>query len=274
MTVIGGSMRGGVVQIDASASSQPVSALMMIAPYAEEPISMEFAGGRSISEAYLQTTAEVMAAFGIEPVLSVDRVSVPVGQYRPRSFVVEADASAAVYPWCAAAITGGAVSVLGISPSSTQADLGVLEILEAMGCRVRRTTETIVVSGPARLSGVTADLGHCPDGAMAIAVCAALADGPSHLTGLSSWAVKETDRLTAVATELTKLGATVERSDSSLTIRPPAALQPADISTYDDHRMAMAFSLAGLRIPGVRILDPGVVSKTWPEYWQEMERWT
>ncbi len=274
VTVIGGSMRGGVVQIDASASSQPVSALMMIAPYAEAPLTIEFAGGRSISEAYLQTTAEVMTAFGIEPVLSVGRVTIPTGSYRPRSFVVEADASAAVYPWCAAAITGGAVSVLGISASSTQADLGVLEILEAMGCRVRRTTETITVNGPARLSGVTADLGQCPDGAMAIAVCAAFADGPSHLTGLSSWSVKETDRLTAVATELTKLGVTVEKSDSSLTIQPPGMLQPADISTYDDHRMAMAFSLAGLKTPGVRIRDPGVVSKTWPAYWEEMDRWT
>ncbi len=274
VTVVGGSMRGGVVEIDASVSSQPVSALMMIAPYAEAPLTMEFAGGQSISEEYLQTTAEVMAAFGIEPVLSVGRVTVPIGRYRPRSFVVEADASAAVYPWCAAAITGGAVSVLGISPSSTQPDLGVLEILEAMGCRIRRTTETIVVSGPAQLSAITADLGHCPDGAMAIAVCAAFADGPSHLTGLSSWSVKETDRLMAVATELRKLGATVERSDSSLTIEPPGALRSADISTYDDHRMAMAFSLAGLKVPGVRILDPGVVSKTWPEYWDEMERWT
>ncbi len=274
VTVVGGSMRGGVVQIDASASSQPVSALMMIAPYAEAPLTIEFAGGRSISEGYLQTTAEVMAAFGIEPVLSVGRVTVPTGRYLPRPFAVEADASAAVYPWCAAAITGGAVSVLGISPSSTQADLGVLEVLEAMGCRVRRTTETITVSGPARLSGVTADLGQCPDGAMAIAVCAAFADGPSHLTGLASWSVKETDRLTAVATELTKLGVTVERSDSSLTIQPPEALRPADISTYDDHRMAMAFSLAGLKIPGVRIVDPGVVSKTWPAYWEEMDRWT
>ncbi|MDH5421278.1 MAG: 3-phosphoshikimate 1-carboxyvinyltransferase, partial [Acidimicrobiia bacterium] len=122
--------------------------------------------------------------------------------------------------------------------------------------------------------GVTADLGDCPDGAMAIAVCAAFADGPSHLTGLSSWALKETDRLTAVATELIKLGATVERSDNSLTIQPPDVLRPADISTYDDHRMAMAFSLAGLQVPGVRILDPGVVSKTWPAYWEEMERWT
>ena len=274
VTVVGGSMRGGVVEIDASDSSQPVSALMMIAPYAEAPLTVQFVGGRSISASYLQTTVEVMAAFGIEPKLSVGQVSVPIGRYRPGPFVVEADASAAVYPWCAAAITGGAVSVLGISPSSTQADLGVLKILEAMGCRVRRTTETIMVSGPGRLSGVTADLGDCPDGAMAIAVCAAFADGPSHLTGLSSWAMKETDRLTAVATELIKLGATVERSDNSLTIQPPDVLRPADISTYDDHRMAMAFSLAGLQVPGVRILDPGVVSKTWPAYWEEMERWT
>lgn len=274
VTVVGGPMRGGVVQIDASASSQPVSALMMIAPYAEASLTIEFIGGHSISDAYLRTTAEVMSAFGVEPVLSGDRVSVPVGRYRPGSFHVEADASAAVYPWCAAAITGGEASVLGISPSSTQADLGVLEVLGAMGCDVARGTETISVSGPARLSGVTADLGHCPDGAMAVAVCALFADGPSQLTGLSSWSVKETDRLAAVATELAKLGATVERTGSSLTIHPPADLSPADISTYDDHRMAMAFSLAGLKVPGVRILEPGVVSKTWPAYWEEMARWT
>ncbi len=272
--VIGGRLRGGLVRMDASLSSQPISALMMVAPYADAPLTIEFDGGASISASYLQTTAEVMAGFGIDPALTPDRVTVPTGQYRPAVFVVEADASAAVYPWCAAAITGGSASVLGIAPDSTQSDMGVLGALESMGCQVERSANGITVRGPGRLAGVTMDLGHCPDGAMAVAVCAAFANSPSTLTGLSSWSVKETDRLAAVAAELSKLGVAVQTTSDSLSIDPPHVLNSAAVATYDDHRMAMAFSLAGLRVPGIQILDPAVVSKTWPDYWAEMDRWT
>lgn len=273
VSVVGGRLRGGAVRVDASLSSQPVSALMMIAPYAAAPLTIEFEGGASISESYLQTTAEVMAGFGIDPMLATGGVTVPTGRYRSAVFEVEADASAAVYPWCAAAITGGSASVIGISPTSTQSDLGVLEVLEAMGCQVVRSAKEVTVHGPTRLIGVEVDLEHCPDGAMAVAVCAAFADRPSMLRGLSSWSVKETDRLVAVSAELSKLGVTVRTTYDSLWIEPPPELQPSTVSTYDDHRMAMAFSLAGLKVPGVHILDPAVVSKTWPGYWEEMEQW-
>lgn len=274
VSVGAGPLRGGTVTMDASMSSQPVSALMMVAPYADAPIRIEFEGGASISATYLQTTAEVMAAFGVEPELAVDHVVIPVGTYRPHSYQIEADASAAVYPWCAAAISGGQATVVGIDPSSTQADLGVLDALAAMGCVVDRNFDGISVRGPERLSGFVMDLGHCPDGAMALAVTAAFADGPSHLSGLASWSVKETDRLGAVSTELSKLGVDVQVTPDSLHIIPGETLHGAQIETYDDHRMAMAFSLAGLRLSGVRILDPGVVSKTWPNYWTEFARWS
>lgn len=270
----GGGLRGGVVRMDASTSSQPVSALMMVAPFATGPVRIEFLGGQSISASYLQTTAEVMAAFGVEPELAVDHVVIPTGRYRPLAYAIEADASAAVYAWCAAAISGGEAVVTGIGAGSSQADLGVLEALAAMGCAVEVGSREIVVRAPRRLTGITMDLGQCPDGAMAIAVCAAFADGPSRLTGLSSWAVKETDRLVAVSTELAKLGVGVVATRDSLSIDPPSFMVPTEIQTYDDHRMAMSFSLAGLRVPGVRIADPEVVSKTWPGYWEEFASWS
>lgn len=273
VVVGGGELRGGVVRMAASASSQPVSALMMVAPFATGPIRIEFLGGQSISASYLRTTAEVMTAFGVEPELAVDHVVVPTGRYRPLTYAIEADASAAVYAWCAAAISGGEAVVTGIGPGSSQADLGVLAALAAMGCAVEVGSGEITVRAPELLTGITMDLGQCPDGAMAIAVCAAFAAGPSRLTGLSSWAVKETDRLAAVSTELGRLGVGVVATRDSLSIDPPSFMVPTEIRTYDDHRMAMAFSLAGLRVPGVRIADPEVVSKTWPGYWEEFATW-
>lgn len=273
VTVSGHTLSGGPVVMDGSVSSQPVSALMMVAPYAQSPVSIRFSGA-VVSRPYLHTTAEVMSSFGIEASFDADEIAIPLGQYRARAFPIEADASAAVYPWCAAAITGGSASVVGIPASSTQADLAVLSALTAMGCEVRSAAGTITVTGPARLNAISMDLEDCPDGAMAVVVAAAFADGPSTISGLASWSVKETDRLAAVSGELSKLGVGVQVSPASLVVTPSSGYQGATIATYDDHRMAMAFSLAGLRIDGVRIDDPAVVSKTWPEYWTEFSSWS
>ena len=273
VVVTGGSLAGGSIVMDGRGSSQPVSALMMIAPLAKSATRVRFVEDVIVSRSYLVTTAEVMEAFGVTAAVLDASIEISPASYQPTDFAVEADASAAVYPWCAAAISTGTATTTGISGESTQSDMVVLDALEAMGCKITRDAESITVSARSRLRGINMDLSGCPDGAMAVAVCAAFATGRSTLHGLSTWALKETDRLTAVATELAKLGVKVGVTSDSLAIDPPDTLQPARIDTYDDHRMAMAFSLAGLGADGVEINDPMVVTKTWPDYWDEFESW-
>jgi 3-phosphoshikimate 1-carboxyvinyltransferase len=180
---------------------------------------------------------------------------------------VEPDASSAAYPFCAAAIAGGRVVVEGSPADSIQADLAILELLERMGCRVRRTESAVELEGP---SGRLRSLGEVnmnalPDAALAYAVVALFADGPTTITDVANLRIKETDRLAALETELRRLGARAEAGPDWLRIEP-GPLRGAEIETYDDHRMAMSFALAGLRVPGVVIRDPGCVSKTWPNF--------
>jgi 3-phosphoshikimate 1-carboxyvinyltransferase len=186
--------------------------------------------------------------------------------YRGCRYAVEADASSAAYPFCAAAIAGGRVRVEGIDPKTRQPDIGVVALLERMGCRAERGPDWIEVRGPTgRLAGIDADMNELPDAVLALAVVALFADGPTRIRNVANLRIKETDRLSALETELRKLGARAVATVDSLAIEP-APLRPAAIDTYDDHRMAMAFALAGLRQPGVAIRDPGCVSKTWPGY--------
>jgi 3-phosphoshikimate 1-carboxyvinyltransferase len=186
---------------------------------------------------------------------------------------VEADASAAAYPFCAAAIAGGRVRVEGVAADSIQADYGLLALLEAMGCTVSRGADWAEVRGPAagRLRGIDADMNDLPDAVLALSVVALFAEGPTRIRNVANLRIKETDRLAALEKELCRLGATARAERDSLVIEP-APLHAAVIETYDDHRMAMAFALAGLRLPGVAIQDPGCVSKTWPDYFAMLEQ--
>ena len=206
----------------------------------------------------------------VEPVRRVLRVA--AGRtYRGRDYPIEADASAAAYPFCAAAIAGGRVRVEGIAPDSLQPDYRLLGILEKMGCRVVRGSDWVEVEGPQRLLPVDVDMNDLPDAALALAVVALFADGPSHIRNVPNLRIKETDRLAALEAELRRLGADARAGADDLRIAP-GPLRGACIRTYDDHRMAMSFALAGLRVPGVAIQDPGCVSKTWPEYFEMLER--
>jgi 3-phosphoshikimate 1-carboxyvinyltransferase len=218
-------------------------------------------------------TLALMRAFGAAAGWSADgglRVE-PGHPYRGRIFAIEPDASAAVYPLCAAAIAGGRVRVEGLPADSIQADLALLPILERMGCRVARGPEGLEVAAPAEpLRGVDVDMNALPDAALALAVVALFADGPTRIRNVANLRIKETDRLTALEQELCKLGASARAGSDFLEI-VPGPLRPAAIDTYEDHRMAMAFALAGLRIPGVAIRDPGCVAKTWPEYFSMLE---
>ena len=277
--IMGGGLPGGSVYMDASASSQYVSAVLMVAPYARQDVQIHFLGA-IVSRPYIDLTLEVMEAFGVEASWGAstgevgdDTLIVEAGQrYQPRTYQVEADASSAVYPLCAAAITGGRVEIEGIPNDSIQADLAILDLLEAMGCRVRRGDNTIELIGPKKglKSLGEVNMNDSPDAALAYAVVALFADGPTVIKDIWNLKIKETDRLAALETELCRMGARAEAGQDWLRIQP-GPLHDAAIDTYDDHRMAMSFALAGLRVPGISINDPGCVSKTWPDFFDVLE---
>jgi 3-phosphoshikimate 1-carboxyvinyltransferase len=272
----GGGLPGGPGLIDGRQSSQFTSAVLLAAPYAERDVELAFVEGELVSRPYVETTLSIMRDFGADVGWvekgddgeAGERIRVRAGvRYRARAYGIEPDASSAAYPFCAAAIAGGSVSVDGIPPNTLQADFRLLGLLEQMGCSVTRQTDRVGVrgpDGPLRSLGEV-DMNAFPDAALAYAVLALFADGPTRIKNVWNLRIKETDRLAALEKELRKLGARADADRDSLYIQP-GPLHGAEIDTYDDHRMAMAFSLAGLRVPGVVIRDPGCVSKTWPRY--------
>lgn len=272
LTVGGGGLPGGEITVDVSRSSQYLSAVLMVAPMARGETVIR-TRGRLVSGPYVETTLEVMRAFGASVETDGGAFRVRPGGYRSSAFEVEADASAAVYPMAAAAITGGAVGIEGLSPGSTQADVGMLEVLDEMGCSVRWQGARLVVEGPpdGALEGVDRDMGRMPDAALGLSVMCLFADRPSRLRGLGTLRLKETDRLAALATELSRAGGEAAVEGDDLVIRP-GPLRPARFRTYDDHRMAMSFALVGLRREGIEISDPGCVTKTWPGFFTMLER--
>ncbi|MCH7888731.1 MAG: hypothetical protein IIA00_05580, partial [Proteobacteria bacterium] len=221
--VRGGSLRGGRAVIDGSRSSQYVSGVLMAAPYAQQDVELSFLNGVLVSRPYVELTLQMMRAFGVEADWTSEAgLGVKAGQhYTGRDYSIEPDASAAVYPFCAAAITGGFVRVLGLPSDSIQADLALLPILEQMGCDVSRTDQGIGVQGPVgSLQGVDVDMNNLPDAALALAVVAAFARGPTHIRNVGNLRIKETDRLAALEHELCKLGASARTTQDSLTIEP------------------------------------------------------
>jgi 3-phosphoshikimate 1-carboxyvinyltransferase len=256
-------------------SSQFLTALLMAAPLmAREQLVTINVVGELISKPYIEITLNLMRRFGVE----VERdgwqaFTVPAGaRYAsPGSIHVEGDASSASYFLAAGAIAGGPVRVEGVGRDSIQGDLRFVEALEQMGASISMGENWVEARSNGALKAIDADFNHIPDAAMTIAVAALYADGPSTLRNIGSWRVKETDRLTAMATELRKLGAEVEEGADYLRVTPPATILPAAIDTYDDHRMAMCFSLASLtgqarRGSRIRINDPKCVAKTFPDY--------
>src|SRR5438046_3010610 len=216
----------------------------------------------------------VMEAFGVTVGnRKFRRFDVWPARYRGRNFAIEPDASAASYVFALAAITGGTITVEGLGDSSLQGDLAFVDVLEHMGCTfVREPGRTVVTGG--RLRAVDVDMNGLSDTVMTLAVVALFADGVSRIRNVAHIRHKESDRIAALAAELRKLGAAVDELPDGLIIDPPppGQLHGARIATYDDHRMAMAFAITGLRIPGVVILDPGCVAKTYPGFWDDLDR--
>lgn len=272
--IVGGKVKGGDVSIPGNISSQYLTSLLMALPLAENDSIITVIGDQ-VSKPYLDITLDIMTKFGVSLTHENYQKFQITGWQRyqsPGHYLIEGDASSASYFFAAAAISGS-VTVHGIGKHSVQGDIRFLDTLEKMGAVVSRHADYITVSkpggqNPATLRGVDVDLNHIPDAAMTIAVLALFADGPTRIRNVYNWRVKETDRMYAMATELTRLGAKVSTTDDSISIHPPAEIQSACIETYGDHRMAMCFSLAALGKAIITIKDPDCTRKTFPDYFQ------
>ena len=266
-------LAGGRVRIKGNISSQFLSGLLLAAPFARDDIEIEVQGPL-VSRPYVEMTLRMMDDWGLtvlreweEPRFHVQGRQRPVGGLRYR---VEPDASAASYFFAVAAITGGRVTVLGLSENSLQGDVRFVDVLADMGCRVERCSSGITVHGRP-LRGVDVDMNDISDTVMTLAAVACFAEGPTTIRNVAHIRHKETDRLAALAAELRRVGADVEEFADGLTIAP-RPLHGAAVETYNDHRMAMSLALVGLRVPGVVIRNPGCVAKTYPDFFEDLER--
>ena len=278
VVVMADRLPGGLLKWEAAASSQFLSAILMIGPYARHELSVDLVGKQS-SWPYVAMTMRLMDIFGSTPELIRDprtqepkRIIIPQGRYGPTTYSVEPDASSASYFLAAAAINPGSkISISGLGKSSLQGDVAFADVLHSMGADLVFGSDFITLSGPNRLQGIETDLTGMPDMAQTLAVAALFAEGPTTITGLSSLRLKETDRLAALSAELTRLGANVEiEDDATLVIEPPTHLNSAAINTYDDHRMAMSFALAATRRNGIVIKDVECVAKSYPRYFDDL----
>ncbi|MBT3389662.1 MAG: 3-phosphoshikimate 1-carboxyvinyltransferase [Chloroflexi bacterium] len=266
---------GGKTSIRGDTSSQYLSGLLMTAPYAQISVEIEVRGPL-YSRPYIDLTLGVMADFGVD-VQRVDyeRFCVPLGQYKtPERYAIESDASAASYFFAAPAICGGWVEVEHLSRKARQGDIAFLDVLAEMGCIVTESPAAIRVTGPLRLRGVDVDMADIPDTAQTLAAIAPFAETPTTIRGIASARHKETDRIAATCSELSRLGVRVDEHPDGMTIYPCNAVRPARIQTYNDHRMAMAFALVGLRALGIEIENPACVAKTFPDYFDVLGQLT
>ncbi len=269
--VEGDGLPGGTAEIAAERSSQFLSAILQVAPYAQRDVTVNVRG-KLVAQPYVDMTVGVMGAFGVEVWRDgCRRFHVRCGQrYHPRRYAIEPDASSAHYFLAAAALTGGHVRVVGLGRRSLQGDVAFADLLAAMGADVRWEADAIDVTGPEQLRGIDADLNALSDTAPTLAVLAPFASGPVRLRNIAHVRWQESDRIHAVATELSRLGVSVQELPDGLEVRP-SRVTPVAVETYDDHRIAMSFALIGLKVPGVRICDPACVSKTFPDYFERLD---
>ncbi|MGE6417883.1 3-phosphoshikimate 1-carboxyvinyltransferase [Alteromonas macleodii] len=267
LQIKGKTLNGGEMSVDGSVSSQFLTALLMAAPLFSGDVTIRIKG-ELVSKPYIDITLDTMEKFGVtveNDNYQTFTVSGDAMYIAPGKFMVEGDASSASYFLAAGAIKGGTVRVTGIGQNSIQGDIRFADVLEAMGATVVWHDEYVEITG-APLKGVNMDMNHIPDAAMTIATTALFAEGPTTMTNIYNWRVKETDRLAAMATELQKLGAKVEEGHDYIKVWPTDSLKHAEIDTYNDHRIAMCFSLVALSDTPVTINDPGCTRKTFPDY--------
>lgn len=273
LRIQGTGLKGGRVEIDGSISSQFLTAALMAAPLASGDTEIVVIN-ELVSKPYIEITLQLMRQFGVKVSHeNYQRFEITGGQQyqSPGRIMVEGDASSASYFLAAGAIKGGKVKVNGVGTASVQGDARFAEVLEQMGAKVHWSEEYIEVEAAESLNAVDVDLNHIPDAAMTIATTALFAQGTTTIRNIYNWRVKETDRLSAMATELRKVGATVDEGEDYISVTPPAQLQHAAIDTYNDHRIAMCFALVALSDTPVTINDPKCTSKTFPTFFEAFE---
>lgn len=268
-------LAGGSTRVAGNISSQFLSALLLAAPMALSDVTVNVEG-ELVSEPYVAMTVEVMRRFGaVVTTLGSGCYRIDSShKYHASEFAIEPDASAASYFWATAAILGGRARVEGLNQQSLQGDIRFCEVLQKMGCQIHYSADAIEVVGSGKLSGVDVDMSDISDTVQTLAAVAMFADCPTTVRGVAHNRVKETDRISDLARELRKLGAQVDEYDDGLTIHPPKSVSPAEIETYHDHRMAMSLSLVGLRATGIVILDPDCTAKTYPNFWQDLAKFS
>ncbi|MFZ2089553.1 MAG: 3-phosphoshikimate 1-carboxyvinyltransferase [Desulfobaccales bacterium] len=271
VVVQGGGFTGGHTSLSGAVSSQYLSALLLIGPLASRGVVIDITG-ELVSRPYVDITLSVLTAFGITYSREgYQFFELPGGQsYQPRHYDIEADASSASYFWAAAALTRGRVTITNLDLESVQGDIDFLSVLARMGCHLTSAPEGLTVEG-GPLRGIHMDMSAMPDLVPTLGVLAAFAEGETVVSGVAHLRHKESNRLAAVVTELRKMGITAEETPDGLCI-VGGVPQGAAIDTYDDHRIAMSFAVAGLKIPGVVVRDPGCVAKSFPDFWEYLEK--
>jgi 3-phosphoshikimate 1-carboxyvinyltransferase len=268
-----GSIGGGKVRVRGEKSSQFLTSILLVSPYCTSHLEIE-AEGSLVSRPYVGLTMQVMEDFGIQ-VEHKNMQCFWISQkqsYQGCTLQIEGDASNASYFWAAAAVTGGEVETGNIRADSKQGDMGLLEILAAMGCRTEKTSTAVSVEGCASLKGLEADMSAMPDAVPTLAVVSLFAEGKTFIRNVGHLRYKESDRLHALATELSRLGGKVDELSDGLIIYGGEELRGTEVETYNDHRLAMSVAVAGLRIPGVRIKNPQCVDKSFPQFWKFWEK--
>lgn len=278
LTVEAKGIRGGRTVLPEGKSSQYLSSLLLVAPYAAQAAELEVQG-EVLSKPYVEMTMAVMADFGIrvEAAPSLSYFRIPQGQYQGREYMIEGDASGASYFWAAAAVTGGSVTVTNVPVPSLQGDANLVPLLARMGCQVLKAGDGITVKGSPNMEGIEVDMGDMPDVAPTLAIVAAFAEGTTVINNVAHLRIKECDRVSAVVTELRKMGADVEEEHDRMIIHGKNGgtnLHGAEIETYHDHRIAMCFAVAGLRVADVKITGEECVSKSFPDFWERFGKLT
>jgi len=268
-------LSGGKTILPEGKSSQYLSSLLLVGPYARQEAELDVQG-EMLSLPYVIMTLAVMESFGIrvEANEALNSYKIPRGIYRAGEYAIEGDASNASYFYAAAAVTGGEVTVPNVPVPSMQGDAAFVALLARMGCQVHKTADGLTISGPGELKGITIDMGDMPDVVPTLAVVASQAKGRTTIKNIAHLRIKECDRLHVMAVELAKMGARVQELDDSLIIEGKDTDNPmhgAEIETYNDHRIAMSFAVAGLVVPGVKILGEDCVAKSFPDFWERFK---
>jgi 3-phosphoshikimate 1-carboxyvinyltransferase len=272
LLIKGKGLAGGKTILPEGKSSQYLSSLLLVGPYAGQEALLDVEG-EMLSLPYVIMTLAVMEAFGIrvEANEALNSYVIPRGIYNAREYAIEGDASNASYFYAAAAVTGGEVTVPNVPVPSLQGDAVFVALLARMGCQINKTGEGLTVTGPEELKGITIDMGDMPDVVPTLAVVASQAKGRTTIKNIAHLRIKECDRLHVMAVELAKMGARVQELDDTLIIEgkdPGVPMHGAEIETYNDHRIAMSFAVAGLTVPGVKILGEECVAKSFPDFWE------